>query len=44
MPHPELEGVWVYETPHLVRLPSIVIVYTIDDAAGFVDLWNCFLL
>ncbi|BBF68230.1 hypothetical protein SBA_ch1_04300 [Sphingomonas bisphenolicum] len=44
VPHPDLVSLWVYESPALARLPSVVFIYTIDDKAGMVDLWNCFLV
>ena len=43
--HPALPGLWVAETSSLLRrLPRIVIVYTIEDAAGVVRAWNLFRL
>jgi hypothetical protein len=43
-PHPRLDGVWVFEGPSLARLPRVAFHYSIDDKAGKVTLWNCFLL
>ena len=40
--HPEVEGIWVYESPNLQRLRSVVIIFTIDDAEGYVNLCNIF--
>lgn len=44
-PHSALPDLWVFETPSAIkRLPRIAVVYTIDDANGFVDLWNLYRL
>lgn len=42
VPHPAMPHIWVYESPRLTRMPSIVIIFSIDDDEGFVDLWNCY--
>jgi len=44
VPHPEIPHLWVYEGPRLTRFPPIVIVFTIDDEAGMIMLWNVWLL
>jgi hypothetical protein len=38
--HPKLEGVWVYEPPPVVRLPPVIVVYTIDEEKGLVRACN----
>ena len=43
VPHPRLEGIWVYESPALVRLPSVIISYEIIPERGIVKFWNCHL-
>ena len=44
-PHPEMGGLWLFETPYeLRRLPRLVLVYDIDDDAGLVQLWNVYRL
>ena len=43
--HTELPDFWLFETPQMVaRVPRLTIVYTIDDAGGFADLWNLYRL
>ena len=43
--HTELPAFWLFETPQMVaRVPRLTIVYTIDDAGGFADLWNLYRL
>lgn len=43
--HAGVPGMWVYQSPRpLGRVPPMVIVYTIDDDEGFVDLWNLYRL
>lgn len=36
VPHPNLEQAWVFEFSGVQRLPRVVILYRIDDAAGLV--------
>lgn len=43
-PHPYLENALVFEGPSLVRLPRIMFVFSVDEVAGVVRLWNCRLL
>lgn len=43
--HPVLSELWLFETPGaIVRLPRLVIVYTIDEERGVVDMWNLYRL
>ena len=44
--HAAVSGLWLFEGPTrgISRLPRLVIVYTIDEAEGFVDLWNLYRL
>ena len=43
--HPTLPDLWLFETPNaVVRLPRLVVVYTIDDRRGAIDLWNLYRL
>lgn len=41
VPHPSIAEMLVFESPNLVRLPSIVFVFTADRDRGVVTLWNC---
>ena len=40
--HPGFESgrMWVYQSPPILRLPTVYILYEIDDANGVVVLWN----
>jgi hypothetical protein len=43
--HPAIADLWVFETPSgIVRLPRLVVSYTIDDEGGFVDMCNLYRL
>ncbi len=43
MRHPDHKELWLFQTPDaLLRLPKIVIVYSIEPDEGFVTLWNIF--
>ncbi|MFZ5667165.1 MAG: hypothetical protein ACOY7L_18270 [Pseudomonadota bacterium] len=41
VPHPQMNGMYLFEGPRLARLPAIAILYSIDDDNGVVVLWNC---
>jgi len=44
-PHPALPHLWIFETPAAIaRLPRLIVVYTIDEAQGVVDMWNLYQL
>lgn len=40
--HPDLPGgrFWIYESPPISRLPTVRILYEIDDDKGIVIYWN----
>ena len=42
--HLSVEALWIYQTPPIMRLPNIVVSYTIDDEKGVVRAWSIDLL
>jgi len=40
IPHPNSDGLWIYETPPIRRLPRVYILYEISEATRQVTLWS----